>query len=72
MLPLIVWLVVVGLIIAGVVSLSGCAENRYLTKEEDDELRAQCEPQPQGCAVMPMHEWLQIEQILKRLSGQAT
>lgn len=41
-----------------------CAETRYLTKEQDDEMRARCDPQ--GCTVIPNPVWLQIEHFLKR------
>lgn len=42
--------------------LSGCA-TRYLTPEEDEDLRARCE---QGCVVMPV-----LEKLLERLRGRA-
>lgn len=46
-----------------IASLSGCAEDRWLTKEEDAEMRATCEPVG-GCAVIPNPVWKQIERAL--------
>jgi hypothetical protein len=43
-------------------SLGGCAEDRWLTKEEDAELREKCEAT--GCAMVPMPMWDQIKRIL--------
>jgi hypothetical protein len=71
-LALIIWLVTILALIVALGTLSGCAEDRYLTKEEDAEMRAYCEPQPQGCAVLPMHEWKQIEKLLQRMNGLRT
>lgn len=52
-------------IFAGVLALAGCAETRYLTKEQDDEMRANCEAH--GCKVVPNPVWNQIEQLLRQL-----
>ena len=43
----------------------GCASDRYLTKEQDEEMRANCEPH--SCVVVPAPVWAQIEAMLKRL-----
>lgn len=45
----------------------GCASDRYLTAEQDEEFRQAC--QQDGCTVIPNPQWLQIEQILRRLVG---
>ena len=52
----------VAALIAGIV---GCAEQRFLTKEQDAEFRANCEGV--GCACMPRPDWERIEQLLRRL-----
>jgi hypothetical protein len=44
-------------------SLTGCAEQRFMTKEQDEEMRAACEV---GCEVIPSPLW---QQILKLLQG---
>jgi hypothetical protein len=44
-------------------ALPGCAEDRWLTKEEDAEMRAACEPVG-GCAVIPNPVWKQIQRAL--------
>lgn len=49
-------------------SIWGCAETRYLSKEEDDELRTVCEPAG-GCAVIPRPVWQKIEQLLGGMRG---
>jgi len=45
--------------------LTGCASDRWLSKEEDAEMRKNCEPK--GCACMPNDQWRAIEELLKRL-----
>lgn len=50
--------------IALVLGIAGCAEERWLTKEEDAEMRAYCEPQG-GCALVPAPIWEQIKRVLK-------
>ena len=47
--------------------LAGCAQDRYLTAEEDAELRAKCEAT--NCAIVPMPLWIQIEALIKRFAG---
>lgn len=42
--------------------LSGCASTRYLTAEEDANMRKACEAQ--GCAIIPYPLWLQVEKML--------
>lgn len=44
--------------------LLGCAEDRFLSKEEDEELRQSCEQVE--CVVVPVPVWLQI---MQRLNG---
>jgi hypothetical protein len=46
--------------------LAGCSSGRWLSKDEDAEMRAACEPKG-GCVVIPKPEWKAIEQTLKRL-----
>lgn len=46
------------------VALPGCASGRFLTQEQDDEMRANCAEH--GCAVIPTPVWQQIEQVLRR------
>jgi hypothetical protein len=48
-------------VILGLVVLSGCASDRFVTKEQDDEIRKRCE---QGCAIVPLPAWRQIERAL--------
>lgn len=50
-----------------VLLLSGCAQDRYLTKEADATMRERCEPG--GCVVIPRQLWQQIETLLKGLHG---
>ena len=45
-------------------SLPGCASERFMTKEQDDEMRANCAEH--GCTVIPNPVWQQIEQVLRR------
>jgi len=54
-----------------IVALAGCAtppQERWLTAEEDAEMRAKCEPVG-GCAMVPMPLWNQIEKLLRSLAG---
>lgn len=46
-----------------IICLPGCSSPRYLTEEQDDEMRNVCDPH--GCQV-PYPAWVQIEEILKR------
>lgn len=57
------WLFVIALVGAALVNLAGCAEDRYLSKEQDAEMRGLCEQQG-GCTVLPTPMWKQIERIL--------
>lgn len=62
--PALIWL---GIVIATIVialQLSGCAAERFMTQEQDDEMRANCSEH--GCTVIPNPVWQQIEAILKR------
>jgi hypothetical protein len=43
-------------------SLGGCAEDRWLTKEEDAEMRQNCEAT--GCVAVPVPLWNQIKRTL--------
>lgn len=47
--------------------LCGCAQTRYLSAEQDEQMRAHCEPD--GCAVIPAQQWEAIEKILQMLRG---
>jgi hypothetical protein len=46
--------------------LAGCSSGRWLSKDEDAEMRAACEPKG-GCVVIPRPDWKIIEQMLNRL-----
>lgn len=54
------------MVVVAVLLVVGCAGDRYLTKEQDDEMRAVCE-QEGGCAVLPGKQWEMIEQLLRRM-----
>lgn len=58
-------LLVATLIACAVGLLDGCAAERYLTSEEDAEMRRQCAAG--GCTCLPTEKWNQIEQLLRRL-----
>ena len=56
------------------VALSACAvqppapvERRYLTAEEDAQLRANCEKVEGGCVMIPAPIWEKIKAILERV-----
>ena len=51
--------------------MPGCATDRYLTAEEDAELRAKCEPHPGHCVAVPYPLWKKIEQLLRMMGGAA-
>ena len=56
------------LLIAAVMAaamLSACAGERFLSAEQDAEMRANCENG--GCTCIPARQWDQIEQLLRRL-----
>lgn len=44
-----------------VLALSGCANDRYLTSEEDTAMRKACE---QGCVTIPLPLWEQVRRLL--------
>lgn len=44
--------------------LAGCAAPRYLTPEQDAQLKADCQPVG-GCIYMPEMLWRKIEAVLK-------
>lgn len=50
-----------------VLLLAGCANGRYLTDEEDAELRKNCEPA--GCVSVPVPVFNQILQILRAMGS---
>jgi len=54
-------------VLVAAILLAGCAETRYLTREQDEAMRASCEPQ--GCRVVPSPAWMQIERILRAVAG---
>lgn len=62
-LPLIFWLASIACLLGIVAGLSGCAEDRWLTKEEDAQMRSICEPVG-GCALIPNPMWEQIKRVL--------
>ena len=45
-----------------VAALSGCATDRYLTEEQDREMRATCED---GCVVVAGKAWAQLRKAVK-------
>ena len=47
--------------------LAGCAQDRYLSAEEDSEMRSRCEPVG-GCALVPLNIFIEI---VNKLRGQA-
>lgn len=51
-----------------VLLLAGCATTpeRFLTKEQDDEMRKVCES---GCITVPVSVWQQIEQFFQQFKG---
>lgn len=61
-----------GMVVLLAALLAGCAgaPARYLSAEEDAQLRKQCEPH--GCAAVPMPIWQKIEQIMRALAGRST
>lgn len=48
-----------------IILMPGCASDRYLTAEEDAQLRQKC---AEDCAIVPMKLWRQIEQLIKSLT----
>ena len=54
-------------VLAAAVLTTGCASGRYVTDEQDAELREACEPA--GCRVVPAPLWQRIEQLLRALGG---
>ena len=58
---------VVAIGIGLILLLSACAENdgRFLTKDEDDAIRAKCQD---GCAVMPNDVYQHLLELLKQRS----
>jgi membrane-associated PAP2 superfamily phosphatase len=60
-LPWKIWAVLVACMIVLVLS-AGCAEDRFLTKEQDQEYREAC--QEYGCTVVPNPVWERIEKAL--------
>jgi hypothetical protein len=61
-----IWFGIVCALALLLLALPGCASSeRFMTKEQDDEMRANCAEH--GCTVIPNPVWEQIEQVLKRL-----
>ena len=54
-----------------IVLMPACASDRYLTAEEDADLRAKCEPHPWHCVAIPYPLWKKIEQLLRSMAGTA-
>ena len=59
--PLPLWFVLIVTLLFG---CTGCASERYLTEEQDAEMRASCEEH--GCTVIPNPIWFQMREALKR------
>lgn len=63
--PLPLWFCIV---VALLFSCAGCTSTppyeRYMTDEQDAEMRESCEPH--GCTVIPNPIWFQMREILKR------
>ena len=57
------------LLIGLIILMPGCASERYLTAEQDAELRAQCAAT--DCAIVPMPLWRQIERLIRSMAGTA-
>ena len=51
---------------------TGCAStpDRWLTAEEDADLRSKCEPHG-GCTAIPKPLWDRIEQLIRSMAGTA-
>jgi len=49
-------------------SMTGCASQRYLSEEEDAKMKAMCE-QPGGCAVLPGTLYRDILKLLGSMQG---
>jgi protein involved in sex pheromone biosynthesis len=54
-------------LLAAILFLSGCASNRYLSEEQDAQMREACEAT--GCAVIPGDKWEQIKKLLGSIVG---
>jgi hypothetical protein len=48
-------------------TMVGCTTDRYLTKEQDDQMREVCEST--GCAVLPADKWETIKKLLGNMLG---
>ncbi len=47
-----------------ILSMAGCASERYLSEEEDSKMRSMCEDKANGgCAVIPGNTWKAIQQL---------
>jgi hypothetical protein len=55
------WWVVIA--VAVLFGCTGCASERFLTEEQDAEMKASCEEH--GCTVIPNPIWFQMREILK-------
>lgn len=64
------WLVIVILLLSLGLFLPGCS-GRYLTEEQDAELREVCEKQG-GCTMLPTPVWREIREILRQLVAPDT
>lgn len=64
------WLVIVILLLSLGLFLPGCS-TRYLTEEQDAQLREVCERQG-GCTVLPTPTWNEIRDILRQLAAPDT
>ena len=47
-----------------ILSMAGCASERYLNEQEDAQMRKMCEDKANGgCAVIPGNTWKAIQQL---------
>lgn len=51
-------------LVALVLTVSGCASERFLTEEQDAAMREQCK---EGCRVVPTPVWNQIKEFFEQL-----
>lgn len=51
-------------LLLALILLPGCAADRYLTVEQDAEMKEKCTET--GCVVVPAHIWRGIVQMLRR------
>lgn len=58
-------IVVLGLLLFAILFFVGCSSTRYLTAEQDAEMREICEkPENHGCAVVPGRVWEYVQKMM--------